>query len=172
MNAVIEAEHLRKAFGELVAVDDVSFSVRAGECFGILGPNGAGKTSTIRMIYGFSPLTAGRLTVFGLDITRNAREVKARIGVCQQENNLDPDLTVLQTLEVFARYFNIPESEASGRSRELLRFMALDHRENSRAVDLSGGMVRRLVMAPPPPQPPGAPLPPRRADAPSRRRER
>ncbi|MBU2228188.1 MAG: ABC transporter ATP-binding protein [Proteobacteria bacterium] len=147
MNPVIEAKGLRKTFGELVAVDDVSFSVRAGECFGILGPNGAGKTSTIRMIYGFSPLTAGRLTVFGLDITRNAREVKARIGVCQQENNLDPDLTVLQNLEVFARYFNIPESEASGRSRELLRFMALDHRENSRAADLSGGMLRRLVMA-------------------------
>ena len=147
MNAVIEAEHLRKAFGELVAVDDVSFSVQAGECFGILGPNGAGKTSTIRMVYGFSPLTAGRLTVFGLDIERHARAVKARIGVCQQENNLDPDLTVLQNLVVFARYFDIPESEASGRGRDLLRFMALDHRESSRAADLSGGMLRRLVMA-------------------------
>ncbi|MFH1912615.1 MAG: ATP-binding cassette domain-containing protein, partial [Pseudomonadota bacterium] len=121
MNAVIEAEHLRKAFGELVAVDDISFAVKAGECFGILGPNGAGKTSTIRMIYGFSPPTAGQLTVFGLDITRNAREVKARIGVCQQENNLDPDLSVLQNLVVFARYFNIPASEAAGRARELMR---------------------------------------------------
>ncbi|MEK7374775.1 MAG: ATP-binding cassette domain-containing protein [Thermodesulfobacteriota bacterium] len=147
MNAVIEAEHLRKAFGELIAVDDVSFAVKAGECFGILGPNGAGKTSTIRMVYGFSPLTAGTLKVFGLDIARNARAVKARIGVCQQENNLDPDLSVLQNLVVFARYFNIPASEAAGRARELMRFMALDHRENSRAVDLSGGLVRRLVMA-------------------------
>ena len=147
MNAVIEAEHLRKTFGSLVAVDDLSFSVAAGECFGILGPNGAGKTSTIRMVYAFSPPSGGTLLVLGLDITRQARAVKSRIGVCQQENNIDPDLTVLQNLEVFARYFNIPAAEATRRSRELLRFMALDHRENSRAVDLSGGMIRRLVMA-------------------------
>jgi lipooligosaccharide transport system ATP-binding protein len=147
LNAVIEAEHLRKTFGSLVAVDDLSFSVAAGECFGILGPNGAGKTSTIRMVYAFSPPSGGTLHVLGLDITRQARTVKSRIGVCQQENNIDPDLTVLQNLEVFARYFNIPAAEATQRSRELLRFMALEHRENSRAVDLSGGMIRRLVMA-------------------------
>ena len=147
LNAVIEAENLRKTFGSLVAVDDLSFSVAAGECFGILGPNGAGKTSTIRMVYAFSPPSGGTLHVLGLDITRQARAVKSRIGVCQQENNIDPDLTVLQNLEVFARYFNIPAAEATRRSRELLRFMALDHRENSRAVDLSGGMIRRLVMA-------------------------
>ena len=147
MNTVIEAENLRKTFGLLVAVDDLSFSVAAGECFGILGPNGAGKTSTIRMVYAFSPPSGGTLHVLGLDITRQARAVKSRIGVCQQENNIDPDLTVLQNLEVFARYFNIPAAEATRRSRELLRFMALDHRENSRAVDLSGGMIRRLVMA-------------------------
>jgi len=147
LNAVIEAEHLRKTFGSLVAVDDLSFSVAAGECFGILGPNGAGKTSTIRMVYAFSPPSGGTLHVLGLDITRQARAVKSRIGVCQQENNIDPDLSVLQNLEVFARYFNIPEAEATARSRELLRFMALDQRENSRALDLSGGMIRRLVMA-------------------------
>jgi lipooligosaccharide transport system ATP-binding protein len=147
MNTAISAEHLRKTFGELVAVDDLSFSVISGECFGILGPNGAGKTSTIRMVYGFSPPTGGTLRVFGLDITRHARTVKARIGVCQQENNLDPELTVLQNLLVFARYFNLPAALAKQRSSELLKFMALDHRENSRAVDLSGGMVRRIVMA-------------------------
>jgi lipooligosaccharide transport system ATP-binding protein len=147
LNAVIEAEHLRKTFGSLVAVDDLSFSVAAGECFGILGPNGAGKTSTIRMVYAFSPPSGGTLHVLDLDITRQARAVKSRIGVCQQENNIDPDLTVRQNLEVFARYFNISAAEATRRSRELLGFMALDHRENSRAVDLSGGMIRRLVMA-------------------------
>ncbi|MDP1989382.1 MAG: ATP-binding cassette domain-containing protein [Syntrophales bacterium] len=147
MSTVIEAGHLRKTFGELVAVDDLSFTVAAGECFGILGPNGAGKTSTIRMVYGFSPLTTGTLRVFGLDVTREARAIKARIGVCQQENNLDPELTVFQNLLVFARYFNIPAAEAGRRASELLKFMTLDHRENSRAVDLSGGMVRRIVMA-------------------------
>jgi lipooligosaccharide transport system ATP-binding protein len=147
LNAVIEADHLRKTFGELVAVDDLSFSADPGECFGILGPNGAGKTSTIRMVYAFSPLSAGELRVFGLDIARQARAIKSRIGVCQQENNIDPDLSVLQNLEVFARYFNLPAAEATRRSRELLRFMALDHRENARAQELSGGMIRRLVMA-------------------------
>lgn len=147
MNAVIQAEALRKTFGKLVAVDDLSFSIAYGECFGILGPNGAGKTSTIRMVYGFSPLTAGKLAVFGLDVTKHPRAVKARIGVCQQENNLDPELTVLQNLLVFARYFNIPAPEAERRSRELLKFMALDHREESRVPDLSGGLLRRLAMA-------------------------
>ena len=147
MESIIEAVHLRKLFGNLVAVDDVSFAVFPGECFGILGPNGAGKTSTIRTIYGFSPMTGGSLKVFGLDISQNMRASKARIGVCQQENSLDPDLTVLQNLEVFARYFNISSKVASERARSLLRFMALDHRKETKAIELSGGMVRRLVLA-------------------------
>ena len=147
MNRIIEAEHLRKTFEELVAVDDLSFCVERGECFGILGPNGAGKTSTIRMVYAFSPLSAGQLRVFGLDIGRHARVIKSRIGVCQQENNIDPDLSVLDNLRIFAGYFNIPAAEGTRRARELLRFMALDHREDARAQDLSGGMIRRLVMA-------------------------
>ncbi|OIP88570.1 MAG: ABC transporter [Syntrophaceae bacterium CG2_30_49_12] len=144
---IVEAIHLKKRFGNLVAVDDVSFEVFPGECFGILGPNGAGKTSTIRMIYGFSPMTDGSLKVFGLDISQNMRAGKARIGVCQQENNLDPDLTVLQNLEVFARYFDIPLREAHERARSLLQFMALDHRRETKAIELSGGMMRRLVLA-------------------------
>ncbi|MHB8909347.1 MAG: ABC transporter ATP-binding protein [Syntrophales bacterium] len=147
MKTVIEAAHLRKTFGELVAVDDLTFSVSAGECFGILGPNGAGKTSTIRMVYGFSPPTAGTLRIFGLDITEETRAVKARIGICPQENNLDPDLTVFDNLVIFARFFDIPAAEAALRARELLKFMALENRADARTVDLSGGMVRRLVMA-------------------------
>jgi len=147
VSTVIEARNLRKTFGNLVAIEDLSFTVAAGECFGILGPNGAGKTSTIRMIYAFSPPSGGTLSVLGLDITRHARQVKARIGVCQQENAVDPDLTVLQNLEVFASYFNIPAVEAKKRSRELLKFMALETREKSKPGELSGGMLRRLVIA-------------------------
>jgi lipooligosaccharide transport system ATP-binding protein len=147
MDAIIEAENLRKAFGDLVAVDGVSFRVSRGECFGMLGPNGAGKTSTIRMIYGFSPLNGGSLRVFGLDPTRDLRAIKFRVGVCQQENNLDPDLTVQQNFEVFARYFDIPRREARQRAQRLLRFIALDHRMNDRIPELSGGMMRRLVLA-------------------------
>jgi lipooligosaccharide transport system ATP-binding protein len=146
-STIIEVKNVRKTFGDLVAVDQVSFSVFPGECFGILGPNGAGKTSTIRMIYGFSPMTSGTLRVFGLDITRNMRAIKSRIGVCQQENNIDPDLTVQQNLEVFARYFNMSFREARTQAQSLLRFMALDHRSDARATELSGGMMRRLVLA-------------------------
>ena len=98
----VRANHLVKKFGDFVAVNDISFHVAAGECFGILGPNGAGKTTTIRMVYGFSPMTSGSLDVFGLDISTNWRRIKARVGVCQQENSLDPELTVLENLEVFA----------------------------------------------------------------------
>lgn len=143
----IDAQNLRKTYGDIVAVDDVSFSVLPGECFGILGPNGAGKTSLIHMIYGFSPLTGGTLQIFGLDAGKHLRAIKARLGVCQQDNSLDPDLTVRQNLEVFARYFNIPRLIARERGQKLLEFMALDHRQDSLAIDLSGGMMRRLIIA-------------------------
>jgi lipooligosaccharide transport system ATP-binding protein len=121
--------------------------VNQGECFGILGPNGAGKTTTVRMVYGFSPKTAGSLKVFGLDIDREWRSIKARIGVCTQENSLDPDLTVEQNLHVFARYFNIPAAAAREKSRQLLTFISLDQRREARVPELSGGMMRRLVLA-------------------------
>ncbi len=147
MKYVIEAVGLSKTFGDFVAVDGISFHVLPGECFGILGPNGAGKTSTIRMIYGFSPMTGGSLKVFDLPISDEWRTIKARIGVCQQENNLDPDLSVQQNLEVFARYFNISKERASQRAQELLEFIALDHRKDARVTELSGGLMRRLVMA-------------------------
>ncbi len=145
--SIIEALQIRKTYGQLVAVDDVSFAIAKGGCFGILGPNGAGKTTTIRMIYGFSPLTAGVLRVFGLDVSHHARAIKARIGVCQQDNTLDPDLTIIQNLTVFARYFNIQKPLAIRKAEELLRFMSLDNRSHSRALELSGGMVRRIVLA-------------------------
>ena len=147
MANVIEAEGLRKSFGDLVAVDGISFHVVRGECFGILGPNGAGKTSTIRMIYGFSPMTGGVLRVFGLPISEGWRVIKARIGVCQQENTLDPDLSVQQNLEVFARYFDVPKRQARERAEEMLEFMGLGHRKKAKVTELSGGMMRRLVLA-------------------------
>lgn len=144
---IIEAVGLCKEFGGIVAVDGISFHLAAGECLGLLGPNGAGKTSTIRMMYGFSPITSGSLRVFGLDVNSKSRQIKARIGVCQQENNLDPDLSVLQNLEVFAGYFNIPRSETWDRAIQLLKFMALDNRKDDKVTSLSGGMMRRMVLA-------------------------
>jgi len=145
--SVIEARGLKKSFGDLVAVDGVSFDVRRGECFGLLGPNGAGKTTTIRMIYGFSPVTQGELHVLGLDVRTELRRIKYRLGVCQQEDNLDPDLSVEENLAVFARYFDMPKAGAKERTRKLLAFIGMDHRRRSTVDELSGGMKRRLMVA-------------------------
>ena len=144
---IIRVTNLVKKFGSLRAVDNLSFHLAPGECLGLLGPNGAGKTSTIRMVYGFSPITSGKIQVFGLDIETGWRQIKSKIGVCQQENNLDPDLGVLQNLQVFARYFNIPRKEAKDRALQLLKFIALENRKEDKVTNLSGGMMRRLVLA-------------------------
>ncbi|WP_435051663.1 ABC transporter ATP-binding protein [Desulfoferrobacter suflitae] len=144
---VIQAQSVTKVFNGFTAVNEISFKLIAGECLGLLGPNGAGKTSTIRMTYGFSPMSSGRLSVFGLDIRTHWREIKGRLGVCQQENSLDPDLTVQQNLEVFGRYFNIPAGATREKARKLLEFIALDHRRDAQVSELSGGMMRRLVLA-------------------------
>lgn len=144
---VIEAAMLRKCYGAFTAVNDISFQVRRGELFGILGPNGAGKTSTIRMIYGFSPLSGGSLQVFGRDITTHWRALRARLGVCHQENNLDTEMSVRQNLEVFGTFFGIPPDVARERATRLLEFFGLAHRETARVGELSGGLMRRLVLA-------------------------
>lgn len=146
-SAVIQAEDLRKHYGSLVAVDGISFQVTKGELFGLLGPNGAGKTSTIRMLYGFSPTSSGRLRVFGLDIRTDWRAIRARLGVCHQENNVDPDLSVRENLEVFARYFALPRDRTQEAIDRLLKFIGLDHRATAKTTELSGGMMRRLIIA-------------------------
>jgi len=147
MMKVIEVQNLHKRFNGLVAVDAISFGVERAEFFGLLGPNGAGKTTTIRMLYGFLPSTEGSIRIFGMDISRDWRQIKARIGVCQQDNTLDPDLTVEQNLHVFAGYFSIPKKEAFERGRQLLDFFALSHKKNAKVLELSGGMARRLILA-------------------------
>ena len=146
-NPVLEVSQARKHFGAFQAVDGVSFAVARGECFGLLGPNGAGKTTTIRMIYGFSPLSGGTIRIFGQDIATAFRGIRARIGVCQQGNTLDPDLSVLENLLVFAGYFRIPRREALARAEELLAFFALEAKKRLSYEELSGGMARRLMLA-------------------------
>jgi len=144
---IIEVEHLCKHYGDFTAVDSISFTVNAGECFGLLGPNGAGKTSVIRMLHGFAPLSGGRLRVFGLDIETRWRQIRSRIGVCQQDNTLDPDLSVLQNLDIFAGYFQIPKRLARQRADELLQFFALEKKRDAKVGELSGGLARRLTLA-------------------------
>lgn len=144
---VIEARHIVKRYNGFTAIDGVDFSVRKGEFFGLLGPNGAGKTSAIRMIYGFSPVTSGQMRVFGLDIETQWRTIRSRLGVCQQENTLDPDLTVEQNLHVFARYFDMDRMTAKARVEELLAFFALRNKRYDKVDQLSGGLARRLQLA-------------------------
>ena len=119
--SAIEAREVVKRYGDLTAVDQISFNVAYGEAFGLLGPNGAGKSTLMRMIYCRSPLTAGRLHVVGHDVNREARTIRARVGIVPQENNLDPDITVIENLLVYARYFRIPASEAAARAERLAK---------------------------------------------------
>ena len=144
---VIEARDLRKCYGDFTAVDGVSFAVQKGELFGLLGPNGAGKTSTIRMIYGFSPLSGGTLKVFGHDITSDWRTIRKRLGVCHQDDSLDEEMSVRDNLVIFAGFFGIAASIARERSQRLLAFFGLENRQHASVRDLSGGMMRRLALA-------------------------
>ncbi|MBL7686024.1 MAG: ATP-binding cassette domain-containing protein [Deltaproteobacteria bacterium] len=143
----IEAKNLYKKFENFTAVDHISFAIQEGECFGFLGPNGAGKTSTMKMIYCFSPISGGSLQVLGKNVCYQAKEIKREMGVVPQEDSLDPDLTVIDNLLVYANYFDIPKIEASKRADELLSFLQLEEKRNEKINNLSGGMKRRLVIA-------------------------
>ena len=138
---------VKRYAGGLTAVDGIDLDVPEGICFGILGPNGAGKTTTIRMIYGFIPLTSGEIRVFGRSVADEPREVKASLGVCPQEDNLDPDFSPRRNLEVYAGYYGIPTDEARRRADELLSFAGLQDKALGNVRELSGGMKRRLVFA-------------------------
>src|SRR5215203_923015 len=141
------AKDLKKSYESFEAVKGVDFEVHRGECFGFLGPNGAGKTTTMKMIYGAAVPTGGKLRVAGLDVTRHEREVKRRIGVVPQENNLDEDLKVEENLLVFGRYFDLPKKAIKRRAAELLEFVQLSEKASSEVEQLSGGMKRRLLIA-------------------------
>jgi lipooligosaccharide transport system ATP-binding protein len=145
--SVVEARSLTKTYGQQRAVDAIDFSVTRGETFGLLGPNGAGKSTTMRMIACRTPLTSGELFVEGLDVRRDGRRIRSRIGVVPQENNLDPDLNVLRNLIVYASYYRIPKAQAAQRARELLQFVGLSGRADAKIDHLSGGMKRRLMVA-------------------------
>ena len=144
---MVEARGLVKRYGDFTAVDGLDLAIARGECFALLGPNGAGKTTTIRMLYGFTPRSAGTLRIGGLDVAERPREVRALLGVLPQENNLDPDLTPLENLRTYARYFEVPAAEARRRAEELLAFVGLQDRAGARLEELSGGMKRRLLIA-------------------------
>jgi lipooligosaccharide transport system ATP-binding protein len=144
---LVAARGLTKRFDAFTAVDAVDFDVRTGEAFGFLGPNGAGKTSTMRMIACSSPISDGQLSVIGMDPRTQAPEIKSRLGVVPQIDNLDAELTVRENLEMYARYFDIPGELARTRTDELLDFVQLSERATDQVEPLSGGMKRRLTIA-------------------------
>ena len=138
---------MTKKFGDFTAVDHIDFKVYKAECVGFLGPNGAGKTTTVRMIYCFLPLTEGELSVAGMNVSTQSREIKNLVGVAPQEDNLDPDFTVMKNLLVYARYFNLSKEEAAKRAADQLKFFQLQEKQNVQIVELSTGMKRRLIVA-------------------------
>ncbi len=147
MPAVVEANKLQKQFGHKPVVRGLDFSIQQGQCFGFLGPNGAGKTTTLRMLEGISPLSGGELRVFGCPMPKSGRQVRQRLGIVPQMDNLDPDFTVIENLRMYGLYFGVDKSTLESRVAELLDYMQLTDRANDKPEDLSGGMKRRLTIA-------------------------
>ena len=145
--ALVEARGLTKKFDDFVAVDSIDFDIIKGEAFGFLGPNGAGKTSTMKMITTVSPITDGKMTVFGLDPTTQGRAIRQRLGVVPQEDNLDLELTVAENLYIYGRYHDMSRARIRERIEELLDFAQLSDRADAKVEALSGGMKRRLTIA-------------------------
>src|SRR5215212_5545653 len=149
---MIEATGLRKSFtsrsGEVVeAVRGIDVAVRRGEAFGFLGPNGAGKSSTMRMVAAVSPVSGGTLRILGMDPATDGPRIRARIGVCPQEDTLDTELNARDNLYIYRRYFGRPRAEVRQRVEELLEFVQLTEKASAKVDDLSGGMKRRLTIA-------------------------
>jgi lipooligosaccharide transport system ATP-binding protein len=149
-NRVITVERLHKSYGDLKAVDDVSFLVESSTCFGFLGPNGAGKTTLMRILYGTAERelrAETRVDVFGFDPKLQELEIKFLSGVVPQENNLDEELNVAQNLLVYSKFYGMKRREAVERIDSLLQFFELSEKRKSKINDLSGGMKRRLTIA-------------------------
>jgi lipooligosaccharide transport system ATP-binding protein len=144
---LVHARGLVKRFGALTAVDGVDFDVQRGEAFGFLGPNGAGKTSTMRMVGCVSPPSDGTLRILGLDPVDDGADIRARLGVVPQQDTLDMELTVRENIIIYGRYFGLPRDELGERADELLEFVQLSERADSKVEPLSGGMKRRLTIA-------------------------
>ena len=144
---VIRVEHLVKRFGDVVAVNDVSFDVKRGEVFAFLGPNGAGKTTTIRMLTTLLAPTSGTLQLDGLDPQTHRNEVRQRIGVVFQDPSLDGDLTAWENMEIHGVFYGVPRRERRERAERLLTIFELADRRGSLVKTFSGGMRRRLEIA-------------------------
>ncbi|NNH41730.1 nodulation factor ABC transporter ATP-binding protein NodI [Rhizobium laguerreae] len=143
----IELVGVTKSYRGKAVVDGLSFNIGSGECFGLLGPNGAGKSTISRMILGMTSPDAGNISVLGVQVPRQARSARARIGVVSQFDNLDMEFTVRENLFVYGRYFRMKTTEIEAIVPSLLEFARLENKADTRVADLSGGMKRRLSLA-------------------------
>jgi ABC-2 type transport system ATP-binding protein len=141
---MLEAAHLTRRFGDRVAVDDVSFSVAAGETYGLLGPNGAGKTTTIRLVCGLLSADGGEVTVSGMPVRASSTAAKAQIGYVPQDVSLYPDLTARENLSFFGHLYGLGGSALRERVDDVLALIDLTERRDDRVESFSGGMRRRL----------------------------
>ena len=144
MQKIIEVEHIVKKFGDLVAVDDVSFEVKEGEIFGFLGPNGAGKTTTINILCTLMRPTRGKVILNGYDVVLQPNQVRRSVGLVFQDPSLDIKLTALQNLQFHAGVYSVPRAVAKKRIRKVLKMVDLWDRRNEAVQTYSGGMRRRL----------------------------
>ncbi|CAB5116326.1 MAG: ATP-binding cassette domain-containing protein [Actinobacteria bacterium] len=145
--SLISARGLTKKFGDLVAVDGIDFDVTKGESFGLLGPNGAGKSTVMRMIGATSQRDSGQLTILGKDPDKNGPQIRAHLGVVPQQDNLDTELSVVENLYIYGRYFGLPRKFVKGKVEELVAFAQLEEKRSAKVQSLSGGMKRRLTIA-------------------------
>jgi ABC-2 type transport system ATP-binding protein len=144
---ILRLTNLRKSYGDLVAVKDLSLDIFRGEIFGFLGPNGAGKTTTISMVCGLLRCDAGEIRVDGHSLKENYRACKKLMGLCPQDIVIWESLTCLEQMEFTARVYDFPKSESRRRALELLGIFGLEEKKNKQAKTLSGGMKRRLNIA-------------------------
>lgn len=144
---IVEVRDLEHAFGDFTAVRGISFTVKKGEIFSFLGPNGAGKSTTINILTTLLPLQKGTVRVAGYDVAREPGKVRETIGIVFQDDVLDRDLTVWETMEFHGRLYAIPREERQQQIDDLLRIVELESKRNERTKNLSGGMKRRLQIA-------------------------
>ena len=147
MVTAIESRSLTKCYDGNKVVNNLTFQVPEGSCFGIVGPIGAGKTTALRMHYCATLPTSGELFVLGLNVRENQSIVKSKIGVMPQESGLDLDFSVLDNLIIYSRFHRIPKRRALTRARELLRFVHLEEFDHRNVDQLGFSMQRRLTMA-------------------------
>ncbi|HUK84221.1 MAG TPA: ATP-binding cassette domain-containing protein [Candidatus Acidoferrum sp.] len=144
---VVSVQGLSHSYGKLRAVDKISFDIKKGQIFSFLGPNGAGKTTTINLLITLMPIQEGKVTIAGFDVAKEKGEVRKSIGVVFQDQRLDRDLTVWETLDFHGRIYSIPKEIRRSRIDELLVLVELDDKRNELTKNLSGGMKRRLEIA-------------------------